>query len=89
MPDESPSKWQVLYIAKLRACMDMADFSDTKKDVDFKDAKKECLIELIDVLEENDAPDTLINEKVLTESFKMIQTNLFRTFTNKCKPFMD
>ena len=89
MPDESPSKWQVLYIAKLRACMDMADFSDTKKDVDFKDAKKECLIELIDVLEENDAPDTLINEKVLTESFKMIQINLFRTFTNKCKPFMD
>lgn len=89
MPDESPSKWQVLYIAKLRACMDMADFSDTKKDVDFKDAKKECLIELIDVLEENDAPDTLINEKVLTESFKMIQTNLFRTFTNKCKHLMD
>ena len=52
--------------------MDMADFSDAKKDMEFKDAKKECLIELIDVLEESDAPETVINEKVLTEAFKMI-----------------
>lgn len=65
--------------------MDMADFSDAKKDTEFKDAKKECLIELIDVLEEADAPDTIVNDKVLTETFKMIQVNLFRTFTNKSK----
>lgn len=77
----------MLYIAKLRACNEIADFSDVKRDVDFKEAKKECLIELIDILEDNDAPDTVINEKVLNEAFKMIQVNLFRTFTNKSKHY--
>jgi hypothetical protein len=72
-------------MAKLRACMDIADFTEAKKDVELKESKKECLIELIDVLEESEAPDTLINEKVLTEVFRMIQANLFRTFTNKGK----
>ena len=65
--------------------MDIADFTEAKKDVELKESKKECLIELIDVLEESEAPDTLINEKVLTEVFRMIQANLFRTFTNKGK----
>lgn len=37
----------------------MADFTDPKKDSDLKDDKKECLIELIDVLDENDAADSL------------------------------
>ena len=72
-------------MAKLRACMDIADFTEAKKDVELIESKKECLIELIDVLEESEAPDTLINEKVLTEVFRMIQANLFRTFTNKGK----
>jgi len=72
-------------MAKLKACMDIADFTEAKKDVELKESKKECLIELIDVLEESEAPDTLINEKVLTEVFRMIQANLFRTFTNKGK----
>jgi hypothetical protein len=65
--------------------MDIADFTEAKKDVELKESKKECLIELIDVLEESEAPDTLINEKVLIEVFRMIQANLFRTFTNKGK----
>ena len=56
-----------------------------KKDTELKETKKECLIELIDILEDSDAPDTIINEKVLVEAFKTIQANLFRTFTNKCK----
>jgi len=72
-------------MAKLRACMDIADFTEAKKDVELKESKKECLIELIDVLEESEAHDTLINDKVLTEVFRMIQANLFRTFTNKGK----
>jgi len=72
-------------MAKLRACMEIADFTEAKKDTELKEAKKECLIELIDVLEENEAPDTVINEKVLIEAFRMIQANLFRTFTNKGK----
>lgn len=65
--------------------MEIADFTEAKKDTELKEAKKECLIELIDVLEESEAPDTLINEKTLTEAFRMIQVNLFRTFTNKGK----
>lgn len=69
--------------------MEIADFTESKKDTDLKEAKKECLIELIDVLEENEAPDTVINEKVLAEAFRMIQVNLFRTFTNKGKRIVD
>jgi hypothetical protein len=76
-------------MAKLRACMEIADFTEAKKDTELKEAKKECLIELIDVLEENEAPDTVINEKVLIEAFRMIQANLFRTFTNKGKLLSD
>jgi hypothetical protein len=34
-----------------------------------KDDKKECLIELIDVLDENDAVATLFVDKVLTDAF--------------------
>jgi len=44
-------------LAKLKACHKIADFSDTKKDVELKDAKKECLIEIIDVLDEPEAAD--------------------------------
>lgn len=63
----------------------MADFTDPKKDADLKDDKKECLIELIDVLDENDASDTLHTAKVLEASMQMISANLFRTFGNKSK----
>lgn len=85
--DSDPSKWQLLYVAKLRACMEIADFTEPKKDIELKENKKECLIELIDILDENDAPSTVINEKVLIEAFKMIQANLFRTFSNKSKRY--
>lgn len=83
--DSSPSKWQILYLAKLKACHEIADFGDSKKDVDLKEAKKECLIEVIDLLDEHEAPDYVINEKVVTEGMKMISANLFRTFANKSK----
>lgn len=67
--------------------MEIADFTEPKKDIELKENKKECLIELIDILDENDAPSTVINEKVLIEAFKMIQANLFRTFSNKSKRY--
>lgn len=73
-------------MAKLRACkMHMADFTDIKKDIDIKDEKKECLIELIDVLDENEATDLISNDKLIQEAFSTIGANLFRTFGNKSK----
>jgi len=38
---------------------------------------------MIDVLDENEASDVLLNDKIVAEAFKMICSNLFRTFTNK------
>jgi hypothetical protein len=38
---------------------------------------------MIDVFNEPEAADTLLNDKILTEAFKMISANLFRTFANK------
>lgn len=43
------------------------------------------MIEIIDLLEESDAVETIINEKTLAEAIKMISANLFRTFSNKGK----
>jgi len=40
---------------------------------------------VIDLLEEQEAPDYVINQKVLLEAMKMISANLFRTFANKSK----
>jgi len=65
--------------------MHHADFTDSKKDVDLKDDKKETLIELIDVLDESEAYDSLHTEKVLQEAVLTISANLFRTFANKSK----
>lgn len=64
---------------------EIADFSEAKKDFDLKENKKECLIEVIDVLDEQEASETVINEKTLGEAIKMISANLFRTFSNKGK----
>lgn len=61
--DCEAAKWPVLYLAKCRAAAtQIADFSDPKKDADLKDDKKECLIELVDVLDESEASETLLNE---------------------------
>ncbi len=38
---------------------------------------------MIDVLDENEASDVLLSHKIVAEAFKMICSNLFRTFTNK------
>ena len=83
--DVDASRWQILYLAKLRACHAIADFADSKKDLELKEDKKECIIELIDLLDEQDAPDYVINEKTLEAAMQMISINLFRTFANKSK----
>ena len=83
--DVDPTKWQILYLAKLKACHKIADFSDVKKDVELKEAKKECLIEIIDVLDEAEAAEYIIKERVLEAAMQMISANLFRTFANKSR----
>ena len=50
-----------------------------------KEDKKECLIEVIDLLDEQEAPDHLFTEKILEAAINMISANLFRTFSNKSK----
>jgi hypothetical protein len=83
--DTDPKKWPIIYLAKLKACSQhIADFSDPKKDAELKDDKKECLIELIDVLDEAEG-DLLLSDKIVEESFNTIAVNLFRTFANKSK----
>lgn len=55
--DVEPERVKALYIAKIRACYKLADFSDAKKDTEFKEQKKECMIDLIDTLDDqNIAP---------------------------------
>ncbi len=73
-------------MAKLRACYRAADFSDSKKDLEFKEWKKETMIDLIDTLEDSVlAPQFLFNEHILKEVVKLVEANIFRTFTNKSK----
>ena len=47
-----PEKWRSLYVAKLKACVRQADFSDAKKDTEYKEQKKEAMIDLIDILDD-------------------------------------
>jgi hypothetical protein len=41
------------------------------------------MIEIIDILDEPASSQYLFNEQILKESIKMIEANIFRTFTNK------
>ncbi len=83
--DIDPDKWKILYVTKLKACYKLADFSDSKKDQEFKDQKKDTLIDVIDVLDDPAASQYLFNEQILKDAIKMVEVNIFRTFTNKCK----
>ena len=54
--------------------------------IEFKDQKRETMIELIDILDEGEtAEEYLHTEEILTESMVMIEKNIFRTFSNKSK----
>jgi hypothetical protein len=74
---------------KLRFCWKIANFqADSKKNpemIEFKEQKRNVLIELIDVLEDNEAVDILLNQEILAESMIMISKNVYRTFANKSK----
>lgn len=73
-------------MAKLKACYKLADFSDAKKDLEFKEQKKEAMIDLIDALDDTgNAASYLFHEPILKEVIKMVEANIFRTFTNKGK----
>ena len=78
-----------MYKLKLKFCHQVANFqADSKKQpeqVEFKDKKRETLIELIDILDDSEAYDTLLNESILKESMAMIAKNVYRTFSNKSK----
>mmetsp|Transcript_12771 Transcript_12771/g.21576 ORF Transcript_12771/g.21576 Transcript_12771/m.21576 type:complete len:252 (+) Transcript_12771:237-992(+) len=85
--DCDPSAWQRMYKLKLIYCHKAANFqADSKKDpdlIEYRDKKRETLIELIDVLDDGNAHDELLKEEVLRLSMVMIERNIFRTFSNK------
>ena len=75
---------------KLQFCYEAANFqADAKKNpeqVEFKEKKRETMIELIDILDEGEtAEEYLHTEEILRESMIMIEKNIFRTFQNKSK----
>lgn len=49
----------------------------------YREQKREVLIELIDILDESEAYDTLHIEPILQASMEMVENNIFRTFANK------
>ena len=63
--DIDPEHWSGLYKLKLRFCWKIANFaSDAKKspeNTEFKEKKRETLIEMIDVLDDNEAHEYLLN----------------------------
>ena len=51
--------------------------------MEFKDKKRETLIELIDILDDNEAAEYLLTDEIMKESMVMITKNVYRTFQNK------
>jgi hypothetical protein len=87
LKDADPSKWAALYKLKLKYCHQIANFqAESKKnpdEVEFRERKRECLIELIDILDDAEGAEYLLNEEILRASMVMITKNIYRTFTNK------
>jgi len=70
--------------AKAKACtIFICDFQDFAKDKQLKEEKKQCLVEMIEGLE--GMTESSLTQLMLADCFKMISTNLFRTFANKSK----
>ena len=83
--DVEYEQWPDLYKIKLEFCHEAANFqADAKKNpeqVEFKEKKRETMIELIDILDEGEtAEEYLHTEEVLREAMVMIEKNIFRTF---------
>lgn len=86
--DVDNEQWAELYKIKLQFCYEPANFqADAKKNPDqleFKEKKREIMIELIDILDDGEiAEEYLHNEDILRSSIVMIEKNIFRTFANK------
>jgi hypothetical protein len=68
----------------MQFCYEPANFqADPKKNpeqVEYKDNKREIMIELIDILDENEADEYLHTEETLRAAMIMIEKNIFRTF---------
>ena len=82
--DVDPNEWAEIYKLKLKFCYRHANFqADPKKNpeqAEFKEQKREILIELIDILDDHSAVDHLLNVEILADSMEMIEKNIFRTF---------
>ena len=96
--DLSQTHWVHNYKLKLRFCWRIANFqADSKKSpeqVEFREQKRNTLIELIDILDDNEASEYLLNQEIVAESMIMVSKNVYRTFSNKSKwppssPFWD
>ena len=88
--DVDNEQWPELYKIKLQFCYEPANFqADSKKNPDqmeFKEKKREIMIELIDILDDGEvAEEYLHTEDILRSSITMIEKNIFRTFANKSK----
>ena len=85
--DREVDEWPDLFKLKLLYCYRAANFqAESKKapeEVEFRDTKRETLIELIDVLDEQMGEDYLHTEAILQACMNMIEANIFRTFQNK------
>lgn len=69
----------------MQFCYEAANFqADSKKNpeqVEFKEKKRETMIELIDILDEGETAEELLHtENILREAMIMIEKNIFRTF---------
>jgi serine/threonine-protein phosphatase 2A regulatory subunit B' len=83
IPISNRAQRKQLYIMKLRACHQIFSFKDAKVNTELKDKKRETLLEIVDYL---DADPSFYEKEILSEAFKMINVNLFRTLGNSHSP---
>ncbi|KAH7445663.1 hypothetical protein KP509_01G019200 [Ceratopteris richardii] len=69
------SERPALLISKLNLCSIVFDFRDPTKDLREKEIKKQTLLELVDFIS---AGSIQINERIIEETAKMVEANLFR-----------
>ena len=60
----------------MAACNKPYNFKDPKADLDAKESKKNCLLDLVDYMNAN---KSVFNETILKVVVKMVDSNIFRT----------
>jgi serine/threonine-protein phosphatase 2A regulatory subunit B' len=73
--DVSDAEREDLFIAKLRHCQTIYDFSDPRAQFAQKEQKRRCLVEIVDYVASNKG---VFTEAVYEPLFEMFSTNLFR-----------